>query len=374
MVIKERKTVYSGENCPALSSCAFPSITTLSDGRIFAAFKGAKTKGPYNKTDRGVVCISEDGGESFGEPLEFFTPPVVDGKPTTIRLIYFAEVAPDNLLAVFNAVDATMEELPYYNEETEGLKDTYIMVSHSADGGGHWSMPERVQVDSFRDTPLPLTGAPIITADGRVGIQFEVNKPYYEREYWVHHSAVVYSSDGGYTWGDEVVITDSPEIYYWDQRLSTLDDGRVADIFWTFDRTRGDYINIHQCYSTDGGRSFGALTDTGLVGQPGNIISGEGGELITVYINRDSVPVIKLAVSRDGGESWQDELTVFDYGENTKGKKNSGMNDVWSEMAAFSVGHPFIKRMPDEKIWVYFYSGPSTHRTDFHIVKVATKE
>ncbi len=370
MKILSHDIIYSGENNPALSSCAFPSVTRLSNGDIFASFKGAETKGPYNKTDRTVVCISHDNGVSFGEPVEFFTPPVVDGKPTTLRLIYFVEIAPDNLLAVVNAVDATMEELPYYNEETEGLKDTYIMVAHSSDFGKTWSALERVQVNTFYDLPLPLTGAPFVTGDGRVGIQFEVNKPYYESEYWVHHSAVVYSSDGGYTWGDEVVITDSPSVYYWDQRVSVLDDGTVGDIFWTFDRQKGDYINIHLCMSSDGGRSFGELSDTGLVGQPGNIVSGKDGELVTIYINRNSTPIIKLAKSTDFGKTWSDVLTVFDYGANTKGKQNRGMNDVWSEMAAFSVGHPFLQKMPDGTLWAYFYSGPSTHRTDFHVVRV----
>ncbi len=370
MKILKHGIIYSGENNPALSSCAFPSLCQLSDGTIIASFKGAETKGPYNKTDHAAACISRDNGETWSEPVDFFAPPVVDGKPTTLRVIYFVEIAPDNLLAVANAVDATMEDLPYYNEETEGLKDTYIMVAHSADGGKTWGELERVQVQTFYDMPLPLTGAPFITADGRVGIQFEVNKPYYETKYWVHHSVAVYSADGGYTWGDEVVITDCPSVYYWDQRLDVLADGRVADIFWTFDRTKGDYINIHHCMSTDGGRTFGELLDTGLVGQPGNVVDGNNGELITIYINRDGVPIIKLAKSTDGGNTWEDALLVYDYGANTKGKQNAGMNDVWSEMAAFSIGHPFLKRMQDGTLWAYFYSGPSTHRTDFHYVKI----
>lgn len=370
MRIVKEEIIYSGSCEPSLSSCAFPGLCQLRDGKIFATFKGAETKGPYNKTDRGITCISEDGGKTFTGPVEFFRPPVVDGKPTTIRTLYFVEVAEGNLLAVANAVDATLEDLPYYNEQTEGLKDTYIMAAHSADGGKTWSDLSRVQVASFYDMPLPLTGAPFVTADGRVGIQFEVNKPYYETEYWVHHSAVVYSKDGGYTWGDEVVITDNPAVYYWDQRMDVLKDGTVTDIFWTFDRNKGDYINIHYCESTDGGAHFGPLTDTGLVGQPGNVVDGPDGTLLAVYINRDSVPVIRLAQSADHGKTWKDVFTVYEYGKNTKGKQNAGMNDVWSEMAAFSVGHPYMKRMQDGSLWVYFYSGPSTHRTDLHYVQI----
>jgi len=362
---KAEKVIFSGENMRELSSCSFPGICQLENGRIFASFKGAETKGPYNKSDKAVVCISDDGGKSWTDPKEPFEAPIVNGKATTLRTCYFAEISPDNILAVVNAVDASLDELPYYNEDTEGLKYTYIMVSHSCDRGEHWSNLERIQVEKFYDMPLPLTGAPFVTDEGRVGIQFEVNKPYYETEYWVHHSAAVYSEDGGYTWGNEVVITDNPMVYYWDQRMDILDDGRVVDIFWTFDRQKGDYINIHYCQSLDGGRTFGEMIDTGLVGQPGNVISGDNGQLLTVYINRDDIPEIRLAQSADEGKTWSDILTVYKYERNVKGKQNECMNDVWSEMAAFSVGHPYIKRMNDGSVWVYYYSGPSTHRTDF---------
>lgn len=370
MKIVERKIVYSGENTPSLSSCSFPSICQLDNGTVFASFKGAKTKGPYNNTDHAITCVSTDNGKSWSDALEFFKPPVVDGKPTTLRTVYYVEVSPDHVLAVANAVDATMEDLPYYNEETEGLKDTYIMVSHSLDGGKTWDALKRVQVESFYNLPLPLTGAPFLLKDGRVGIQFEVNKTYYETAYWVHHSVIVYSEDGGYTWGNEVVVTDHPSIYYWDQRVGVLDDGTVSDIFWTFDREKGDYINIHYCESTDGGRTFGPLIDTGLVGQPGNVISSKNKTLLAPYINRESIPEIRLAESCDGGKTWKDILTVYTYERNTKGKDNAGMNDVWAEMALFSVGHPYISRMQDGTLWVYFYSGPETDRTDFHYVKI----
>ncbi len=66
MKILSHDIIYSGENTPELSSCTFPSVCQLHDGTIFASFKGAKTKGPYNKTDRAVVCISKDGGKNLG--------------------------------------------------------------------------------------------------------------------------------------------------------------------------------------------------------------------------------------------------------------------------------------------------------------------
>lgn len=369
MKIIDQGIVYSGANTPKYSSCAFPAICQLHDGTLIASFKGAERKIPDNATDHAVTVFSYDNGKTWSEPAELFAPPVVDGKNTTLRTMYFCEVKPGDLLCVCNAVDATLEDLPYYNEETEGLKETYILFSHSFDNGKTWQPLKRIQVQTFYNLPLPLTGAPHITKEGRIGIQFEVNKHYYETEYWVHHSSVVYSEDGGYTWGNEVVITDCPDVYYWDQRISALPDGRVCDIFWTFDRRVGDYVNIHYCESTDGGRSFGELRDTGLVGQPGNVLQAKDGGLLAIYINRDAAPVIRIARSADG-HAWEDVITVFDFGKNTKEKKNAGMNDVWSEMGNFNIGHPFMERLQDGSIIAYFYCGPSTHRTDFHFVRI----
>lgn len=370
MFVTKRGIVYSGEGEPSLSSCAFVGLSQLASGRIVATFKGAQTKGPYNATDKVILCTSDDGGESFSAPREPFMPPVVDGKPTTLRLIFMTEVEPGHLFAVVNAVDATMENLTYYNDKTEGLKDTYILCSHSFDDGESWSNLSMIESTLFPNMPLPLTGAPFVTPDGRIGVQYEINKTYYAEEYWVHHSVAIFSSDGGHTWGDEVVITDNPTRYYWDQRISTLADGRVVDVFWTYDRELADYVNVHFTESRDGGRSFGELIDTGLVGQPGNVIDGADGSLLLVYINRDAVPEIRLAKSSDGGKSWRDELVVYTYERNTKATHNGTMNDVWMEMSAFSVGHPFISRMSDGSVWVYFYSGPTTDRTDFHFVRI----
>ena len=72
MDILNHSIIYSGENDATLSSCAFPSICQTRDGTIIASFKGAVTKGPYNKTDRTIALLSKDNGESFSEPIEFF--------------------------------------------------------------------------------------------------------------------------------------------------------------------------------------------------------------------------------------------------------------------------------------------------------------
>ena len=102
------------------------------------------------------------------------------------------------------------------------------------------------------------------------------------------------------------------------------------------------------------------MTKTGLSGQPGNVMLTKNGKLLTVYINRDNSPVIRLAES----SNIKYVLTVYDSGIERNNAKNTSMNDVWAEMGAFSVGHPFLLPKNDENILVYNYSGTSTDRTD----------
>lgn len=370
MKIISRQIIYSGEHTPALSSCSFPSICQLDRQKIFASFKGAPTKAPFNKWDTSPTCISTDGGISFSQPVFFFDPPVVNGVPTTLRICYFTALGNGRVLAAVNAVDASMEGLPYFNKDTGGLKDTYILVALSEDNGLSFGNLQRIKTKNFADLPTPLTGAPVLLGNGDIVIQFEVNKSYYDNEYWVHHSAIIISRDGGKTWDEETIITDCRDVYYWDQRISSLRDGRVMDVFWTYDRRNKKYLNIHACQSMDYGRSFSALWDTGLSGQAGNVVDAGEGRLLLIYINRDHAPVIKIAQSTDDGHAWQDQLTVFDTGKSLNEKKKKSLNDAWSEMEKFSIGHPFIERMADGTLWAYYYSGPSTDRTDFHVVKI----
>ena len=366
MIITNSGTVYDGSQNKDISSCTFPGLCELEDGSLLVSFKGSPKKVPYNTGECGYTCISGDGANTFSLPAKIFEPPVVNGKPTTIRTLYYLGLGGGSVLAVFNAVDASCEKLEYYNEQTEGLKDTYIMYALSMDNAKTFSQPVRFESSLFGDVPLPLTGPPCLLKDGSIAIQFEVNKRYLDETPWVHSSAAVFSKDGGRTWTDEVKITRDPDVYYWDQRLSCLEDGSLFDLFWSFDRKKAQYINIHATRSLDGGKTFSEVFDTGLKGQPGNTVSLDNGKLCCIYINRDTSPVIKLAVSEDGGRTWHDELTIYDSHKKLEGSAGLDMNDAWAQMGAFNVGHPYLAKLSDGTLMAYYYAGPDTHRTDIH--------
>ena len=45
------------------------------------------------------------------------------------------------------------------------------------------------------------------------------------------------------------------------------------------------------------------------------------------------------------------------------------MNDAWSQMGAFNVGHPYLAKLRDGTLMAYYYAGPGTHRTDIRLGK-----
>jgi hypothetical protein len=218
--------------------------------------------------------------------------------------------------------------------------------------------------------PTPITGAPLILPDGRWAVPFEVNKHYNDRAPWQHASCVTFSSDDGATWSDVVDVHADPDraVFCWDQRLALLPGGDVLALFWTFDRRANAYLNIHARRSTDAGRTWGPLTDTGVPGQPARPVGLPDGRVVMVYVDRTAEPQIKSRCSRDGGSSWprDGELLVHDRAavRRSQTRDKRSMQDAWAEMSAFSIGLPDAVALPDGDVLVVFYSGDHPDHTD----------
>ena len=151
-----------------------------------------------------------------------------------------------------------------------------------------------------------------------------------------------------------------------------MDDGRLLNLFWTFDREKSEYLTIHASESLNNGRAWSPLWDTGLPGQPGSPAYIGGGRTAVIYIDRSGPPRIIVKVSIDGGRTFlPEELTVYDSMLNKQEVKKSTMNDAWDEMSKFSVGHPNLVMLPSGVLYAYYYAGPHTDRTDICWVKIA---
>jgi hypothetical protein len=107
-------------------------------------------------------------------------------------------------------------------------------------------------------------------------------------------------------------------------------------------------------------------------GQPAQPVDLCNGKIAMVYIDRTSIPEIRIAISKDRGSNWiprKEALYRYESVCNQEDNKHS-MNDAWSEMAKFSIGLPMVTITGNGDLLVVFYNGPTTDQTAIRWVRV----
>jgi BNR repeat-like domain len=372
MKIIRQGIVSSKPQDDALTSCAFPSPCVTVAGRWLCAFRAAPTKAGM-AGQRTLVTWSDDQGASWCAPIEPFPPQAVDGKPGLIRSASLTILSDGRLLASLCWVDCSDPDAPFFNEESEGLLDTRVFLSMSDDAGETWSPPSFVDTAPY-DMPTPITGRVLELPDGELACQFELNKHYDDPEPWRHLPVLMFSQDGGRTWPRHVAPAKDPSnrVFYWDQRPAVLADGRILDVFWTFDREASLYLNIHATESLDSGRTWSEVWDTGVPGQAAPPFTLSDGTIAMPYVDRTAAPAIKVRRSGNGGRSFDEEgeLVLYTAGGGTQEGAKASMQDAWSEMEKFSAGLPSTAALPGGGALVVYYAGPETDVTSIHWAEV----
>lgn len=374
MKLVDQGIVYDGGQLPNRQSCAFPGICITSSGRWLCSFRAAPTKAA-TAGQHVVLCHSDDEGRTWSSPAVPFAAPLAeDGVAGTLRTGHVTALNDGRLLTVLSWVELPDDSRPFFNEQTEGLLDTRVCLSFSNDNGEHWS-PARFMAPRPFAVPSPTTGPVICLADEGLICQVELNKAYDDPTPWRHQSVLIFSRDGGATWGEQCVVSDDPtqKVFYWDQRLGNLGDDVLLDVFWTFDREAGKYLNIHARSSTDGGRQWFELWDTGVPGQPAAPVKLDDGRISLVYVDRTGVPCIRLRTSSDEGRSWPEttETMVFESSRPKVAAASQSMQEAWDEMYAFSLGLPATAKLPGGDVLVVFYEGPSGDRTNIRWARIS---
>ncbi len=366
MLVSDQGIVCAGRPGTVRQSCAFPQVCVLPNGRWLCGFRAAPTKGA-TAGQRVLLTRSDDEGRSWQEPVGPFVPPPVEGRPGLFRTLALTSLGGPRVLAALCWVDHSDPSLPFFNEQTQGLLDSRIFLAESPDGGTTWSAPRRIDTAPFH-VPTPITGPVLVLPNGEWACQFELNKHYDDPGTWRHKSVLIFSRDGGRSWPEHAVVTGDPEnrIFYWDQRPAVLGDGRLLDLFWTYDNAAGRYLNIHARSSTDGGRTWSPLWDTGVPGQPAPPVSLPDGRIVMVYVDREGPPAIRARLSGDGGRTWPQatQVAIYETAMTSQTRNKSSMQDAWAEMGAFSVGLPATAPLPDGDVLVVYYAGPQTDCTD----------
>lgn len=369
MRIEASGVVVESQWCTDRQSVAFPYVCVLPTGRWLCSVRVAPTKG-CTTGQRVLLTWSDDQGAHWTEPFNPYPPSLeVEGRRGLIRGAGLTPLGGNRVLATLCWVDNTDPVAPYFNEETEGLLDSRIFLSVSGDGGETWGVPWLADTTPF-NIPTPITGPILRFPDGELLLQFELNKHYYDTTEWRHASVMMFSTDEGRTWPRHSVVTQDPanRIFYWDQRPCILPDGRILDVFWTFDRATAKYLNIHARESRDRGRTWSDLWDLGLPDQPGPVFPLSDGSLAIPYVDRTSAPVIRVRRSTDNGRTWsaEGEVIVHDARGNSQTWNKSTMQDAWAEMGKFSVGLPHTWPIEGGGAVIVYYAGQETDVTSVH--------
>lgn len=369
MEIVEKGVIPKPVHDERFNSITFPCIEKLPSGRWLVSFKASKTK-EDNDSTYCMLMRSDDEGKTWSDPFEPIPLPKEIKVPGQYRAGYPLSLGGNRVLMVLNWTDASNLSLPYYDEETETLKDTKIYYSFSEDGGETWCEPFLMKVLPDNE-PVPLTGPPFRLKDGTLVCHFEVNKAVGDPSKWVHRSAMIFSKNQGRTWGNTVIVTNVQDMYYWDQRPNVLADGKsIVDYFRTLDGKKKRYLNIHSKISLDGGRTWSEFTDTGIYGQPGIPASLPDGRLFTIDIDRSLNPVITVRCYPGYGKPCKESLIVLDYRITGQDSKNVSMQDAWKEMYRFSVGHPSLLRLNDSELLAYWYAGKNHNNTRIEYARI----
>lgn len=372
MILEDSGAVFAGTPGGPRSSATFPMACVTRSGRWLCAFRAAPAKASLAEQEV-LLAWSSDCGRTWREPIAPFVPPDVDGKPGSFRFAGLTRLHGGRVLAALSWVEASAPGVPYFDEHTESLLDTRIFLAVSDDDGETWSDPERVDTAPF-NVPVPLTGPVIRFEDDELACPFELNKPQGDPEPWRHASVLLYSADGGRTWPRHSVVARDPEnrVFYWDQRVSLLHDGRLFAAFWTYDREAGEYRTIHTRVSHDRGRTWEPLHDTGVAGQPGPVFELEDGELAMPVVDRKGTPRITVRRSMDGGATWpaDDVLVVHEAAGGPQTKPNTTMGEAWAEMEAFTLGLPNAAPLPGGGAVLVYYAGKKADETGIRWAKI----
>lgn len=372
MKILESFTAAADFDSDLIRSITFTDVVVSPSGRIHVSFRGGPAKGP-NTGESGYTCHSDDGGKTFTYPrAPFGDLPMRDGKTGHLRGMQLLPLGGKRLFGVCSVVENMDDELPYFNEETEAIKNTQLYCFFSEDDGETFSEPREILMTAqYRDMACVLTGPAQLLKNGDIMVNFEVYKTYWDTRSIDHTPACILSHDGGMTWDTEVTMFRSSEIYAWDHRAGEAEPGRLLDYVWTFDRRTNNYLNITMMESVDGGRTWSGLRDTGLQGQAGNPVRLPDGRIALVWFDRTGVPTCKLALSEDGGFSFGPAFTVYEHKAPVAERTKGAYAEAWDEMGKYTAGHCFQTLMPDGTLLVVLYAGPVKDKTAARLFRIA---
>lgn len=286
--------------CPA--GGYYVKLERLPDGTVVAVFKGGD--GLVGAWGHPQVAISRDGGESWTPPRS-----IVQWDRDTDHMA-LGQTRDGALVLCFIQPHAYRDGL----WDTSQVGCGPVWVVRSTDGGRTWTEPVAVDTGS---TPVPdgcnPHGRMAQLADGTLLMSLYLSAPedgsrgsYLPgRNVGALASWILRSRDGGRTWGEACLLADG----FVEPSLSLLPGGRLVGLVVQFMPGR----NLWLTESDDGGATWSAPRPvTGDHEYSGSsLLSLRDGRLLLAYGHRSFPGGVHAMVSRDAGQTWNQEQKVI---------------------------------------------------------------
>lgn len=316
----------------------WPSVCMDDEGTLYAVFSGFRAAHicPFGKT---CLCRSTDRGKTWSAPivvndtwLDDRDAGVVCLGGRKIMVSWFShpvDYYTNNLKPhIVNGWAGSEGVLDQYHSIPEGKNGGGSFVRVSEDGGFTWGSTVKL--------PVSAPHGPIRRKDGSL--------LYVGKEMWTHDRSepdviiAMESRDDGMTWTEVGrVPLPADEGISWNHlhepHAVELDDGKLIGVI----RTEYTYGTIYQTESTDGGSTWSVPVPVGVHGLPPHIIKHSCGALIMTFGRREQPYGERAVVSRDGGETWEDEYILRD------------------DAPSPDLGYPCTVELPDTSLLTVYY-------------------
>lgn len=336
-------------------ACAYPSSTTLTNRGVACVYR----QGTSKHSPDGVLLMqtSPDGGACWSEPQVVF-----DGRhlnpAKTVESGGICSTRNGTLLATFGVVEGLAAGVYVFSEQGMALRRE-TCVTRSEDGGASWAGTRCLDVTAFRNAGI--TAKPFVVSNTQICVPVEV-----QTDRGPMGTALTFSQDDGRSFESlAVCAADSTgRLNLCDARFTTLRNGHILMLLWTFLQENEKTIEVHQSVSSDGGRTWPTPQPTAISGQIAAPLWLSSGVLIVASNYRHTPEGIRLWMSFDEGRRWDSEppIQMWDLRKScvlgtpapAKGFAAKDEN-VWEALDRFTFGTPDLLELEDGSILLTYY-------------------
>jgi hypothetical protein len=266
---------------------AFPDVCRLRDGRLMAVFYAGygHVSLPEEQLPRGgriSYCLSSDEGRSWSGARVLYDGPDDDRDPSIVQL--------SNGSLICNFFSLRKKEMVKDGEAAWTGLGSWMVVSH--DAGESWSAPMQIAKDYYCSSPIREL------PDGRLILGL------YRQTGEESHGAIVFSEDGGKTWGEPVDIDTGGYKLDAETDVIPLKDGSLYAV------EREPKTTMCYSVSRDGGRTWTVSSPLGFPGHCPYLLR----TLDDIIILAHRLPQTSLHYSLNEAKTWSENVMVDDVG------------------------------------------------------------